>query len=330
MSEKQNIPLQPFDAMSVDKHRSVEKSNAQIHAAVQFAHYIVNRYPQVDDMHKIVFEVDEGIHVELPPLPEGIQAEPQLNYYLAGSLATMLLSQAETIELCEETNGAHITIVRSLANPVEVRSVLTEFARPIGDLDYVSTAHYKALLHAAQDTFGSVSNEVYQQNKRKYLGKGGGGPSFDELPKEALSALKEQPGSLMVMCDPVEVYGTNKFARVTIDGQQYYLTRPDTIIAYKTLHMLQSYDQKPEKFNSDFVLLHKALLGLYTEEELVKLTHQIVSEYENSMAQISTIFRRVYKPKFAQLAAALLARQDVAPESRDFIEKVLVYDQAHS
>lgn len=329
MSEQSEVSIQDVDVITPDVPQPKETQNAQVESAVQFAKYLTTRYPQVDNMRKMSVEVDDGLHVELPELPDAMQVEPRLNYYIAGSLATTLLSRAQTIDLCEETTTSNINVTRSVANTPETQTALAEFARPIGDIDYVPTEHYDALKKVVQDSYGKVSSDEYQQGRVKYLWKGGGGPTFDELPPESARALKRGEGQLAIMCDPVEVYGTKKFARVSIDGQDYYVARPDTIVGYKILHMLQNYDQKPDKFNADFARLHQAMAGLYSEDELISLTHRILGEYEASMAKVSAAFNHQHEPKLPQMAQVLLAKPNLGSEARTFIEKIVTYDQSH-
>lgn len=323
------VPLEQIDVESQDKLQTTKKQEAQVESAVQFAKYLTTRYPQVDSMRKMTIEAGDGVHVELPELPDSLHVEPQLNYYIAGSLATTLLSRAGSIDLCEETQGSNITVTKSVVIPPETRAALAEFTRPIGDIDYVLTEHYRALQQVVQDSIGKVSNDEYQQGRAKYLWKGGGGPSFDELPKEALPALKKGEDSLKVMCDPVDMYGTKKFARINIEGHDYYIARPDTIIGYKILNMLQSYDKKPEKFNEDFARLHQAISGLYSEDEMVGLTHQVLAEYETAMARVSAVFDKPHEPQLPKMVKDLLAKPNLGAEARSFMSRIVAYDQNH-
>lgn len=122
------------------------------------------------------------------------------------------------------------------------------------------------------------------------------------------------------MCDPVEMYGTNKFARINIQGQDYYVARPDTILGYKILHMLQSFDQKPEKFNTDFDQLHQALTALYSEEELIQLTHHILQEYEE----------RIHEPHLPNMVKNLMERPNLDRKVREYINKVKKFQEKSS
>lgn len=281
----------------VDQNTLSEPNRKQIDATIKFAEYLTQRYPQVDG--------------------------GQLNYYFAGSLATTLLSQVNTIEICEETDGSNINVVKSLTVPDETKKSLTEFARPIGDIDYIPTQHYRDLQKEVQDLFGKVTSEEYQRGRSKLLWKGGGGPSFDEIPTDAVSALKRGENSLKVMCDPVETYGTKKFARINVNNQNYYVARPDVILGYKVLHMLQSYDLKSDKFNSDFPKLLDALKGLYSEEDLVSVGKQIISEYGESIERISEDSKRLTDTKLTQMTKKVLENENLDQKSKDFIRKVI-------
>lgn len=253
-----------------------------LESATKFAEYLTNRYPQVDNA--------EGI-------------EPQINYYLSGSLATMLLSQADTcIEVDEKLTELSIREV-----PESTQDILTSFSRQIGDLDYVPTAHYR--------------------DNPMRLKKGGGGPSFDEVPEEGAKALKRGENQFKIMCDPVESYGVKRITKIKIEDKDYYIARPDTMLAYKILHILQSYDQKPEKFNSDFGKLFGALGDMYTGEELEAITRQVLVNYENEMQNIHNQFNDTdtspaYQKKIPQYIQKVLSHEQISPEIRNILEKL--------
>jgi hypothetical protein len=314
--------------MSENEGSPQKEQNAQIEAVIKFSQFLTSRYPQTDDMRNMSLEVNDGVHVQLPPLPDVLQTEPLLNYYLAGSLATTLLSRADTIDICEETTGSDITVSRTISNPPQSRAIFADFARPIGDIDYVTTDHYEALKKQAADSYGKVSDEEYRQSRKKFLWKGGGGPSFDEVPHEALPALKRSEGTLKIMCDPVAVYGAKKFARIEVGGQDIFIARPDTIITYKFLHALDSFNLKIDKFNTDFPKIFQAITGLYSEDELAAATHQALGDYEKALANVSTIFGKHHQP---QLPAKMhkFAQQPLAPQLRSFMDKVVTYDHSH-
>lgn len=314
--------LQGLVAPAPTEISKTSEQREQVQAAVNFAKYLVNRYPQIDDSRKILYELDNGKIVPFD-LPDGMRpVQPPLNYYLAGSLATTLLAAAEKIDICQETTESDVVVADTVVVPPETRAILAQFARPIGDIDYVQTKHYWQLQRTVQHPVRKLTAEEYQQGRAKYLWKGGGGPRVGDLPANAVPAVKRAETHDGIMCDPVTMYGANKFARVNVEGQDFYIVRPDTIIAYKVLHALDGFNFKPDKFNSDFAKLHKAIKGMYLEEELVRLTHDVLSEREKSSAS-------AYEPLLPGKIRDLLARDDLGEDIRTFIGNVLAYDKEH-
>ncbi len=280
-----------------------------LESATKFAEYLTSRWPQVDTGRKPVIEVDDkGATVELPESPEDIETEVRLNYYLSGSLASMLLSRAERFIEMDEAQIPALVEARTREIPESARKILSSFARQIGDLDYVPMDHYKA-------------------NPTR-LKKGGGGPSFDEVPEAGRKVLKQGENQIKVMCDPVEVYGARRIAKVNVEGQDYYVARPDTILAYKVLHLLQSYEQKPEKFNTDFGKLLGALREMYSEEELGQITQQVLTDYEDAMEGLHIRMNEgkenppAYERRIPKFIERVLANQQVSPEIRATLEKL--------
>ncbi len=306
----------PLQFTSLQETPKVEKPETEItpeqkeilESATKFAEYLTSRWPQVDTGRKPVVEIDDkGTTVELPKLPESI--ETRINYYLSGSLASMLLSRAESFTEMDETQIPALAEVRTREIPESARKILASFARQIGDLDYVPTDHYKA-------------------NPTR-LKRGGGGPSFDEVPEAGRKVLKRGENQIKVMCDPVEAYGARRIAKVNVEGQDYYVARPDTILAYKVLHLLQSYEQKPEKFNTDFRKLHGALRTMYSEEELLQITQQVLTDYEDAMEGLHIRMNEgkenppAYERKVPKFIERVLANQQVSPEIRATLEKLV-------
>jgi hypothetical protein len=314
-----------LDPMATLRQPNPEVQNPQVEAAVKFALYLTGKYPQVDLARTPLVEQNDGTTIELPALPDSVVSEPVLNYYLAGSLATALLSRADSIELAEATTGSNITITRVVNNTPESRAAFARFARPIGDIDFVQTANYIAHKRTLQQ---SVPTSEQANERSKYLWKGGGGPTFDEVPANASLALQRSEGQFKIMCDPLETAGPLRFARIAVDGNFIYVARPDTIIGYKTLHMLQSFNQKPERFNEDFTLLHTALGELLTEEEMVESTHTILSEFEAGRVSQAERSSSSYEPGLPGFTDTLMSNDALSGDARSFMDKVIEYDQS--
>jgi len=302
-------PKQEIPKIEVPEVEITPDQKEILESAIRFAEYLTDRWPQVDTGRKSVVEIDDkDTTVELPEIPERIETKTRLNYYLSGSLATMLLSCAKSFTEIDETQIPALVEVRTREIPESARKILASFARQIGDLDYVPMDHYKA--------------------DPTRLKKGGGGPSFDEVPEAGRKVLKRGENQIMVMCDPVETYGAKRVAKVNVEGQNYYVARPDTILAYKVLHLLQSYEQKPEKFNADFGKLLSALKEMYSEEELGQITQQVLTDYEEAMEGLHIRLNEgkenppAYEKKIPKFIERVLANQQLSPEIRATLENL--------
>ena len=173
--QPQNELKQGIPRIKVPEEETTPDQEKILESAISFAEYLTHRWPQV-----VVVETDDtGTTVELQELPEGIkkiETETRLNYYLCGSLATMLLSCAKSFTEMDGTQLPALVEVCTREIPESARTILASFARQIGDLDYVPMNHYKK----AEDP--------------TRLGKGGGGPSFDEVPEAGRKVLRREEG----------------------------------------------------------------------------------------------------------------------------------------
>jgi hypothetical protein len=293
-------PVEKYKDSGIDDVESKITPEQQeiLESATKFAEYLTGRWPQVDTSNLDLSS----------DAPESVPLEPKINYYISGSLATMLLSRSEKFSEIIEDDVPTTAESNTRDIPESARNILASFARQIGDLDFVQTNHYK--------------------NNATRLRKGGGGPSFDEVPGEGSKVLRRGQNQIKLMCDPVESYGSNKIAKVTVEGRDYYIARPDTIIAYKVLHLLQSYEQKPEKFNTDFGKLLGALKEVYSDEELEQVILQVLSDYENHMRASHERYNSEsekptdYEMKIPKFIERILSNQQISPEIRAIIESL--------
>lgn len=323
----QFTPPQETSKSEMPEREVTPEQKEILESAEKFAEHLISLFPQVDENRRIVIEVDEkGTTVELPELPELIQTGPMMNYYLSGSLATMLLSRTEQFTEIDESQMPGVKEGQARTIPESARQILATFARPIGDLDYVPTDFYSGKKALVQNSWGKVSSEEYQQMRAKFLWKGGG-PKFDEIPEEAKKCLKRGETQLSIMVDPVESYGARRVAKVAVAGKEYFVARPDTIFAYKVLHLLQGYEQKPEKFNADFGKLLSAMKEIYSEDELLQITTQILTDYENATEASHRRFyeddeSKPYEPKIPAFAKRVLANPQLSPEIKMILERL--------
>lgn len=263
-------------------------------AVVAFASYVTEKYPQIN-------------------------ADGRLNYYMSGSLAVMLLSQADSIDLLDSSQLPAVSTRETRRLDDGLSSRLATFTRKIKDFDYVGTSAYKD----AKREIPSYSDDPkgYSRERKKFLFKGGGGPSIDELPELAKDVLAEAKSGHKVMCDPVSTYGEDQVARVRIQDREYFISDPSQIFGYKVLHLMQSFGNKPDKFKRDFAVLHDALSQLYSEEELIESAYHILVGFEDSMTQ--------YGSQASKHMRELDKNPDFNSTIRPFFERLKRYDSEH-
>ena len=126
-----------------------------IESAIKFTEYLTDRWPQID-------EIDDKETTIGLRLPKSIKTEPRMNYYLSGSLASMLLSRAEKFTEMDETQIPALANARTREIPESANKILASFARQIGDIDYVPTDFYKSKQSNVQNSYNKVGNEEYQ------------------------------------------------------------------------------------------------------------------------------------------------------------------------
>lgn len=277
--------------------------------ALAFAEYLTERdkWPQLVD-RPVVYHGELG-DIMLPPPPGCMESYPVIAYYLAGSLATILLSESDdnVIEFLDPDKFPDIMIKETVVIPKEVTDRLKEFQRKMGDLDYVPLDHYRQRL---------------SQNR---LGKGGGGPSIEELPDIAKQSLRYDARTVKVMCDPVRPYGEHDVGIIQAGGREYLISSPKTIFAYKILHMLQKFGRVPEmapKLKRDFDILHSALLEMYSEQELIEAAYEAITGFEDALSK--------YGPKARGYMESIRSSPEYDSTVREFFEKLKEHDSQHS
>jgi len=212
-----------------------------IESAIAFTNHLINNYPQVNE-------------------------DGELNYYLCGSLAVMLLSQADSMRL--NNTGEEVVL------PECFKTKLSIFARQIGDLDYVRTEAYNKALTEANECWRD--KEKYKSLRSRILLKGGGGPKIADLSDLAKKIIINADKLCGIMCDPLTTFGDDKIVIINLVGIDLFIAEPKQLFSYKVLHLIESFNNKPEKFKRDFKILYDSMLELYSEEELVDSAYNIL------------------------------------------------------
>ncbi len=254
----------------VERIALTQEQATTLRGAVDFANELTARFPQVD-------------------------ASGNINYYLAGSLATMLLiegggkmlpTKATALTAFEPTSAVSI--------PDAGMNHLSTFVRKIGDLDYLPMKDY-------------AKQEVR-------LGKGGTGPAYDELTPSARNAFKQTDARGKVMADPVASKGDHTGVAVEVGGKTFYIANPVDALAYKFIHAAEAFgasESKVPTMNRDFSALLKGLETVYPRETLVQAVSDTMSKYNKNSP--NGLYLRDYHP-------------DLSPELRSFFNDVVARD----
>lgn len=253
----ERVPLSPEQATTLK-------------SAADFAHELTARFPQVD-------------------------ANGNINYYLAGSLATMLLIEGGGKMV--PTKGTAINAFESpasLAIPEAGMNHLSTFIRKIGDLDFMPLKDYSK-----------------QEVK---LGKGGTGPAFEELSPSARNIFKESQDGSKVMTDPVSSKGDHAGVAVEVGGKTFYIANPVDALSYKLIHAAESFggsESKVPTMNKDFSALLNGLESVYPRETLVRAVSDAVNQYNKNSP--NGLYVRDYHP-------------GMSPELKSFFKDVVALD----
>lgn len=257
-------------AKPLERVALTEEQAKTLRSASDFAHELTAKFPQVD-------------------------ANGNINYYLAGSLATMLLIEGGGKMV--PTKGTALPSFEP-ANAVSIPEAgmnhLSTFIRKIGDLDYLPLKDY-------------AKQEVK-------LGKGGAGPAFDELTPSARDVFKESRDGSKVMADPVASKGDHTGVAIEVGGKTFYIANPIDALAYKLIHAAESFGSNESKvptMNKDFSALLNGLESVYPRETLVNAVSDAVNQYNKNSP--NGIYLRDYHP-------------GMSPELKSFFNDVIAKD----
>ncbi|MBA3733495.1 hypothetical protein H0W91_03950 [Patescibacteria group bacterium] len=272
-SRRQKIEEQKAIEEQREKLRGGESKEILLGGAEAFTTEVLEKYPQVSE-------------------------DGKLNYYFSGSLGVMILLKGGRFEILDESKIPEIVPIQEKDVPPKAVKYLEGFVRKIGDLDFVGTELYAKQKKAVQDSYGKVPNEEYSRKRKQFLFKGGGGPQMAELSETAKKALKTRENQSGVMCDPLESVTPHRVARVIIGGREVYIPEPRMMLAYKTVHLGQTFENagKTDKFVSDFNAMLKGMEAIYSREELLQATHETIFAYSPNSP--NNTFVPYHNPKF--------------------------------
>lgn len=280
------------------------RRNEVMAATVKFGKYFVARYPQVD----------LGQPLRYP--------EPRLNYAFAGSLAIPLFSQAEGFTHIKLNHASGISEEQAVKIPQETRQLLGELTRPIADVDVFETDFYRS---KKKDIYPLHGEEL--RRARAGVIMPGNDLLYAAVPPDAQPALDIKNKEKPILIDPAYSPGEQGFSKIIVEGTEFFMVSPQSFVPNKVLNMLEKrlfVPLFPEKFGSEFVLLHNAMRGLYSEESLVADTANLIRRYDahNEVVMEATGRKTIEALTGPRMIEGLLTIPSLPQETRTFIEKV--------
>lgn len=304
-----------------------EQSNTQTESAIKLADHISSKFPQERNFTLVL---DDNLQVETPPMPEGIKGPKKVDYVIAGSLATMILSQTSEFTELDTSKPPYYSEGKVITIPEKAHMLFSEFARPVGDFDYIPSKDY-------------LKRKLSDKDFTSYLGNGGGSLPLSEMPPEVLKAVKVEDYQTLegssFSVDPLQSLLPEKIIKARINGKDYFLPSPETMVSYKVLNMLESYapatSEKKGKFNKDFPRLLEAIESIYSEEDLIETTRELLVIYDDAMKDVYRAYHQEedpdlsnYQSKMPEMVSVLLRQEDLSAQTREFLNKLVAYDDS--
>lgn len=219
-----------------------------------------------------------------------------LQYYFCGSLATMLLANATSVENCNVV-GTSLTSLQEQKNiPPEARERLSLFARPIHDIDIINVAG-NMVDNSKVNVDGRIKNRMLRAPVQKAI------PDIEQL-------FNDQPSfwSAFSNIDSLESdrnINKHRVAKIKIGEKELYITAPEALIAHKLEETIElnSKGNDIEKYNKnikDLATMISGISKIYDKKELAQGIFDTIQEKENShfsehISALDAIFASITK-----------------------------------
>ena len=206
-----------------------------------------------------------------------IKEKGKLQYYLCGSLATMLLSNATSIENCNIGENSIMNIQEKKTISQEAREDLSLFARPIHDIDVINV---------------SIPGYIFKNDKVNIDGHMKAGTSIGQV-RIAIPDIERLFPSFRSSfdIDPLEYSRKivkHRVAKITIgENKEIYITAPEALIAHKLEETIQLCSQKSdldkyEKDIKDLATMISGISKIYDKKDLVQGILDTIKEKDGS------------------------------------------------
>ena len=224
-----------------------------------------------------------------------IDDKGKLQYYLCGSLATMLLSNATSIENCDIGENSVMNIQEKKTISQEAREDLSLFARPIHDIDVINVSG-NMVYNSKVNIDGRIKNRMLRVPVQRAI------PDIEQL-------FKDQPSfwSAFSSIDSLEEERKivkHRVAKITIgENKEIYITAPEALIAHKLEESIQLCSQKNdlEKYEKDIKDLATMISGIskiYDKKDLVQgildtIKEKDCSHFVEHKSELDDIFANI-------------------------------------
>lgn len=239
-------------------------------------------------MEKEIKDIAEDLSKYVSGKANQLDANNQLQYYICGSVATMLLSNATEIQECSlgPNNTIELGTVKTLSE--DANKSLALFQREIGDLDIMNV----------NGIINNVSRE-YDENTGRSLS-----PFCPKMLRRVPNIERLfKNGNINVGSDTQSGLNENGVSNYSVsriktnNGNEFYIASPESIIAHKLeeiIHIVgEGIIKQKANFSSDvknkypkdikdLVTSINGILKFYDKEKLSKDISDILSEKSNS------------------------------------------------
>jgi len=225
-----------------------------------------------------------------------VYAGNKLQYYLCGSLATMLLSNATSVEKCEVSEKLLTASQEKIDIPQEARESLSVFSRQIHDIDIINV-NGNMVNNSKVNVDGKIKNRMLRVPVQRAI------PDIENLFKDLPSFY-----SAFANIDSLESernIAKHRVAKIKIEEKEIYITSPEALIAHKLDETIQLVSQRNdlEKYNKnikDLATMISGISKIYDIKELAKGIFDTIQEKENShfnehISELDNIFSSINK-----------------------------------
>lgn len=259
--------------------------------------------PEFGPETEAVLEASRTFSHELVKLYPQTNEDGSLRYYFAGSLATNLLVQSEGIEQIDRQRLPKVVVLDSESTEPFTQEEQAASARKIGDLDVVF------LPAATTDADNTTPLTAI---------KGGDQLALSKFSPLALESFKPLDNLQAIFLDPL--YSADpQVVRVHVDGQEYYIANPVSILANKVNHLCLTYvtspDEKRHQLNQD-----------------LRNAFAIGSKFADRPTLIAEIHDTLMDYAYEEANATVLptAEHDLAEDNVSLLQEVIAMDEDYA